>query len=756
MFLKSVSRGSQNKLLAVLAACFLVLVPAKQGGAAEPKGEADQKPVELQGDVRISQPTAWANAHYRIRGNLILEAGGVLTAENATIEIMPTYDAQFNVVFKGGKLITRNVTIGGNPPGEHGFALHCCIGGRGQWEATDTTVRYIYGIGIEEGFRLDAVRLKAGPHSDNIHMNGGQAVFKDSSYNICLTIDADVPGNYDFDLPIDRAVNTVFDSSRFAGMRYRLELVNHRAPFWRVGMRRVTMDGPPVTITLRDCPMMGPMVEGENLRGEIRMVPAGLKNRLEWPVAAGLKDAPEPPLIAPNTTVVTGNVTWRTLEKPAGCNGWNFYLRGKQTDVTLPGPMHIMEIILYAGKMAVVGTPGAHDAWCNALVHHAHHDAHLILRNVTLGWKCGDRRDQIIAFDRARVEIEDAKVVNRMLLKTTANGVITARGVTGDSLIEQSGRPGSITVQKLQEGQPGSTSPMRANTPSAGWVKSPANPVLGGALGTCFDVALLKEGDRFRMWFSWRPKKSVALVESKDGVHWSEPVIVLGPNKASGWEDDINRPVVVKRGDGYHMFYTGQARGHSWIGYATSADGKTWKRMSEKAVLSPVAPWEKVAVMCPHVIWDDAASQFRMWYSGGEQYEPDAIGYATSPDGMTWTKWSANPIFAADPKIEWERLKVTACQVVRHGGWHVMFYIGFRDVDHAQIGIARSRDGITGWQRLAANPIIRPGAGAWDADACYKPFAILDGNRWLIWYNGRRGSVEQIGLATHDGEDLGF
>ena len=82
---------------------------------------------------------------------------------------------------------------------------------------------------------------------------------------------------------------------------------------------------------------------------------------------------------------------------------------------------------------------------------------------------------------------------------------------------------------------------------SAGWVKSPHNPVLGGELGTCFDVSLLEERGRFLMWFSWHPRKSVALVESADGIHWTEPVIVPGPNEASGWEDDINRPVVVKR-----------------------------------------------------------------------------------------------------------------------------------------------------------------------------------------------------------------
>jgi predicted GH43/DUF377 family glycosyl hydrolase len=145
-----------------------------------------------------------------------------------------------------------------------------------------------------------------------------------------------------------------------------------------------------------------------------------------------------------------------------------------------------------------------------------------------------------------------------------------------------------------------------------------------------------------------------------------------------------------------------------------------------------------------------------MWYSGGEQYEPDAIGYAESRDGITWTKRAGNPIFRSDTGIDWEKAKVTACQVVRDGEWYLMFYIGFRDVDHAQIGVARSKDGITNWERLAANPIVRPGKDQWDADACYKPYAIFDGAKWLLWYNGRRKDVEQIGVAMRPGRELGF
>jgi predicted GH43/DUF377 family glycosyl hydrolase len=295
----------------------------------------------------------------------------------------------------------------------------------------------------------------------------------------------------------------------------------------------------------------------------------------------------------------------------------------------------------------------------------------------------------------------------------------------------------------------------RSEADAPAWRKSAKNPVLGGSLGTCFDISVLRDGGKYRMWFSWRPRRSIALVESEDGLRWGEPTIVLGPAQ-SGWEDDVNRPVVIKEAGKYRMWYTGQARGKSWIGYATSDDGKTWKRQGDKPVLSPEAAWEKVAVMCPHVLYDGEKKLYRMWYSGGEQHEPDAIGYATSLDGLRWTKHDKNPIYRPEPKTAWERERVTGCQVVKQGDWFVMFYIGFSDRDHAQIGLARSKDGITAWERHRGNPIIRPDKGRWDEDAVYKPYAVFDGTKWLLWYNGRRGGVEQIGVATHEGEDVGF
>ena len=78
----------------------------------------------------------------------------------------------------------------------------------------------------------------------------------------------------------------------------------------------------------------------------------------------------------------------------------------------------------------------------------------------------------------------------------------------------------------------------------------------------------------------------------------------------------------------------------------------------------------------------------------------------------------------------------TAAGWIKSGSSPVLgtcFDIGFHDEHRAQIGIARSRDGINRWERHRANPIISPTKDRWDGDACYKPFAIFNGSQWLLW-----------------------
>ncbi len=140
------------------------------------------------------------------------------------------------------------------------------------------------------------------------------------------------------------------------------------------------------------------------------------------------------------------------------------------------------------------------------------------------------------------------------------------------------------------------------------------NPVFGGKeTGTTFDAYVSKQDKMLRMDFSYREKRSCAVVFGTDGINWSEPIITLSPNPESGWENDINRNCVLYVDGVYKMWYTGQANGHSRIGCAESDDGLNFVRKQSEPVIDLEYPWEGESVMNPCVIYENGL--YRMWYS---------------------------------------------------------------------------------------------------------------------------------------------
>ena len=289
-----------------------------------------------------------------------------------------------------------------------------------------------------------------------------------------------------------------------------------------------------------------------------------------------------------------------------------------------------------------------------------------------------------------------------------------------------------------------------------GWVKYAGNPVMGSPeLGTCFDLNVVPWGKaKYNNYFSWRAQACIALSYSEDGVKWTHPVKVLEPDPTSGWEERLNRASVWYKDGTYHMWYCGQARGFTKIGYATSTDGVKFTRVSRMPVMISEYPHEGFSVMNPYVRWDEARGVWRMWYASGETYEPNVLCYAESKDGLKWEKSPLNPIFVKGSG--WDRDRVGGCEVhpLPDGRW-VMFYIGYSDIHTARIGAAISEDGVCNWQRLKANPLVEPTPGQWDASACYKPSVVREKDRWLLWYNGRTDTREYIGMVEHKGLDLG-
>ena len=58
-----------------------------------------------------------------------------------------------------------------------------------------------------------------------------------------------------------------------------------------------------------------------------------------------------------------------------------------------------------------------------------------------------------------------------------------------------------------------------------------------------------------------------------------------------------------------------------------------------------------------------------MWYSAGDNFEPDVICYAESSDGISWLKYE-KPVLAAYAPHLWEKKKVGGCCVKFDGVHH--------------------------------------------------------------------------------------
>ncbi|MDR2763375.1 MAG: glycoside hydrolase family 127 protein [Planctomycetaceae bacterium] len=307
-----------------------------------------------------------------------------------------------------------------------------------------------------------------------------------------------------------------------------------------------------------------------------------------------------------------------------------------------------------------------------------------------------------------------------------------------------------------------SVSLAKLNQASTGWVKHPDNPVIRG--NQIILESVVDDNGTFKAWLDVRAKRSIGYAESKDGVHWSDIKIVLSP-VAGTWEEFIvDRPYVVKKDGLFYMWYTVHSKAQkkqerhtaaavTQIAFATSTDGINWKRMSDKPVLVATEKWENESVMCPVTIWDEEEKVFKMWYSAGGAYEPTDRGYATSKDGLNWTKHK-EPVFSGNrnDKNAWDHWGVAGGTVLKLKGEYYLFYIGYKTIDYAQTGMAKSKDGIV-WERSNGNPIVSPSED-YDKLSVYITQVIYRENekRWYLWYSGRN-KTELPCLATYDSEE---
>lgn len=274
------------------------------------------------------------------------------------------------------------------------------------------------------------------------------------------------------------------------------------------------------------------------------------------------------------------------------------------------------------------------------------------------------------------------------------------------------------------------------------------------------DPTVLRDGDVYKMWYSTNKdgsKTVMAYAVSQDGISWKhhpQPVLGLGPS--GSWDEaDIETPTVIKdeeapANERYKMWYCAYAADREMyrIGYATSPDGIKWTKYKGNPVLNvgnkEKNEWDAYTVADPMVIKDKGI--YKMWYSGAGEVPAERtwhfwIGYATSPDGMTWTKYKNNPVLDIGGKSTFESRGVGQPSVVFDGSTYHLWYSGWDDIDKiwsSEVGYATSKDGIN-WNKSHKNPIIKKGAeDAWDSSQIVAPTAILEGSEFKIWYTGMK------------------
>ena len=289
------------------------------------------------------------------------------------------------------------------------------------------------------------------------------------------------------------------------------------------------------------------------------------------------------------------------------------------------------------------------------------------------------------------------------------------------------------------------------------WIKYSGNPLLNihGTPGswnqsvTVPCVIFNSDLNRYEMWFTAftgaTPNPGIGLTYSSDGITWSSPTLVMTPGPAS-WESlFIGGVSVIKEGSLYKMWYTGALP--LQIGYATSPDGINWSKYSGNPVLSPGTGWESGGVAYPSVI--KVPTGYWMFYSGEVSGGVTRTGRAFSTDGINWQKDTVhNPVLLAGGSGQWDQNNFLA-RVIEINDSLYMCYTAEAvpgNNSTSAIGFAKSADmGIT-WVKDAGNPIITQGTpGNWDYGRIETGSIIYTPSELRIYYDGSGPATGNLG-----------
>lgn len=255
-------------------------------------------------------------------------------------------------------------------------------------------------------------------------------------------------------------------------------------------------------------------------------------------------------------------------------------------------------------------------------------------------------------------------------------------------------------------------------------------------------------------------------------------VRILSPRFFPGWQaqnvgypfvlyDDTNKPGHFK------MYYAGSSSTQvneslwdQWVtGVVTSADAINWtypdnyeqilfaRKLFEGDVVNPdeqVKIFDSVFAIDAFVLKDGPV--YKCWYTGwnGEVRNEDdgisnkinfRIGYATSPDGLNWTKVNgaagAGSVLSTGNSGETDELGVEDPYIIKENGLFRMWYVGW-DGKFRRIHYAISPDGVR-W--IKKGVVMDVGGKGHDELGAQSPVVIKRSAQYELWYQGKSSSI---------------
>ena len=241
---------------------------------------------------------------------------------------------------------------------------------------------------------------------------------------------------------------------------------------------------------------------------------------------------------------------------------------------------------------------------------------------------------------------------------------------------------------------------------------------------------------------------------SNDGVHWNmypSPVLTVGAN--GSWDSSVVfSPDVIWNGTGFLMYYVGDGSGFRQIGVAFSTDGIHWTKSAHNPVIvHGPGVYDARFVRWPSVIYDNGV--YKMWYTGETDVNAttpflNTVEYATSTDGVHWTKYPGNPVFSGYTDSS-GYTSAMGPSVLKVNGTYLM---AFGDFGNSIIGLATSTDGIH-WSFSQLTGLLLTTSG-WHNGTVTHPALLLYGHTLLLWYTGEQSTnatspfAGGVGFAT--------